>query len=435
MDRTQRVLPPGDATQVISGSEPTTVAQPSVSMEIIPGSTHALATRRTTEHILVQIKAPGSIGARRPLNLALAVDRSGSMEGEPLAYVKQACSHIVDLLTPSDVLSIVTFEDQVDVVMPARRVVNRDLIKQLIARIQAGRTTNLYDGILTACNQVASVPPGQYLNRVLVFTDGEPTAGIKDFAAITGLASEQKAKGIAITTLGFGPEYNEELLVGIARRGGGTFYHISRPELIPEVFRKELSSLLTTAASDLRLHIQFPRWVSIRHVYGLQAQYGTRSAEIQLPDLEAGAALAVLAELEFEPRPTGPYRIAVATLRYTDTASAGKEQTATAHVEVEFVADESLVSQGRNPLVAAQLEVARASAALERTVMGMKTQQISPATALLELEKTRALLTAQGRTQEAQQVTEAIERIKQGSRSDAEKTLIGTLFTLEKGKQ
>ncbi|MGQ9524711.1 MAG: vWA domain-containing protein, partial [Armatimonadota bacterium] len=316
MEETRRIEPVGEPTVVVG---PGTATQgPSVTVECIPGKPRAYAGGASTAHVLVLIRAASSASGRRPLNLALAIDRSGSMEGDPIAYVKQACSHVVDLLTPSDVLSVVTFEDQVDVVMPARRVVNRELIKQHIARITTGRTTNLFDGLLTACNQVASVPDGQHLKRVLLLTDGEPTAGIRDFASIVGLAADQKAKGIVISALGFGPEYNEELLAGIARRSGGNYYYISRPDLIPEVFRRELSLLLSVAALNMRLTLHVPRWARVRKVYSTQAAISGRTAQIELVDLEAGATLAVLVQLEFEPRPAGPYRVLKADLAYTD---------------------------------------------------------------------------------------------------------------------
>ena len=95
------------------------------------------------------------MGRRAPINVCLCIDRSGSMEGEPLEYVKRACEYVVDMLEPNDILSIVTFEEQVDVLMPARRVVNKALVKEHIRRLEVGNTTNLYDGLMAGCMQIA----------------------------------------------------------------------------------------------------------------------------------------------------------------------------------------------------------------------------------------------------------------------------------------
>ena len=127
-----------------------------VGLQVVPGNRYAMATESAREHALIQLQSSGMMAGRRlPLNLCLVIDRSGSMEGEPLDYVKRACGYVVDLLEPTDVLSVVTFEEQVDVVMPARRVVNKQLIKEHIQRIQPGNTTNLYDGIVAGASQVA----------------------------------------------------------------------------------------------------------------------------------------------------------------------------------------------------------------------------------------------------------------------------------------
>jgi len=101
-------------------------------------------------------------------------------------------------------------------------------------------------------------------------------------------------------------------------------------------------------------------------------------------------------------------------------------------VVFNFVADENLVASGRNAAVDQELQVALASRSLEQTVMGMRTQAISPQAAVAELEKTQALLVSQGRTQEAAQVKEALDAARSGA--DLQKTLVGTVLNLEQGK-
>lgn len=446
-----RIIPPNDSdrTQIVGGggapppfsadAQRTQYAAPpgqGLTLQCLVENQYALATQNTRAHVLVQVVAPqAAYGRRLPLNLCLCIDRSGSMEGEPLDYVKQACAYVVDLLDQNDVLSIVTFAEDIEVVMPARRVINRGLIKQHIQRIETGNTTNLYDGLLTAGRQVASVQSPAYLNRVLLLTDGEPTTGIKDFASIVGQVAELKTRGITVTALGFGPDYNEELLAGIARRSNGNYYFISRPELIPEVFRTELESLMTVVAKNLHLQLHLTRWTQVRQVYGLQPTFGPRSVAVDLVDLERGALVSALVEVELQRRPAGTYRIARALLRCDDVTTGRTEQLA-ADAVMEFVTDESLIPTGINPVVQREVEVAQASQNLQRTVMGIKTQALTSAAAIAELERTQALLAAQGRLQEAQEVTQAIASIRRGDTStEAEKTLIGTILDLEQGKR
>nr|CAA9237870.1 hypothetical protein AVDCRST_MAG63-1286 [uncultured Armatimonadetes bacterium] len=401
------------------------------------GNRFAFAGEPTREHILTQVTATGApslTGQRLPVNVALVIDRSGSMEGEPLEYVKRACAHVVDLLQPTDVLSIVTFEETVDVLMPARHVTDGQLIKQHIARIVPGNTTNLFDGLYAGGAQVATVAAEGYVSRVLLLTDGEPTAGLRDFASIVNQVADLKARGITVTALGFGPEYNEELMAGVARRSGGNYYYIARPEQIPDVFRKELETVLGVVARNPRLALHLPRGCQVRQVYGSPPTFGARTAEIALPDVERGATFSKLWEVDWDSRLAGTYRVARAVLSWDDPGT-GRTETLSANAVVEFVLDRARVRGGADPVVAQELAVALAGRELEKTMMGMRTQSLSPAEATMALERTQALLAQQGRASEAQELAEATMALRRGEGGGAEKTLIGTIYHLDQGKR
>jgi len=426
----------GGLGAVSSDADPYRTQMPSavrsVALECLVENSYALAPEANHTHILARltgVNAGGGFGQRMPVNVCLVLDRSGSMEGPPLDYMKQACGYVVDLLEPSDILSIVAFEDTAQVIMPARRVVNRALIKEHIMRLDVGNTTNLYDALALAGSQVSSVANPGYVNRALLFTDGEPTAGNKDFSSIVGQVVEQKSRGITFTALGFGYEYNEELLSAIAKRSGGNYYYITRPELIPEIFRKELESLMMVTARNVRLRIRLSRWSQVRQVYGKLPTYGTRSAEVTLADLEKGETQTALIQMELGARPGGTYRVAVVEAIYDDSVT-GRTETVSADAVVQFTADAALLAAGENPMVKNEIQIAEASRNLERTVMGMKTQQISTTQAVEEMEKTRMMLLDQGKTLQAQDMQAAIDQIRQGAA--AEKTLIGIQLDREK---
>ena len=438
-DRTQIIGQPALSPAQI-GADPmqTRMSAPmqTVEIECLPGNRYALSGEISREHALVVLKTNGQqLGRRAPINVSLCIDRSGSMEGPPLEYVKQACDYVVDMLEPNDILSIVTFEEQVDVLMPARRVLNKPLVKEHIHRLQVGNTTNLYDGIAASCMQIASVQaqtPG-YVNRVLLFTDGDPTVGLKDYNSIVQHVGEQKARGITITALGFGAEYNEELMAGIARRSGGNYYHIQRPDLIPEVFRRELETLMTIVARDIKVRLQLFRWVQSRQVYGMQPSFGPRTVEVVIPDLERGSARTVLAELELDKHPAGIFRAAKVEVTYEDVVN-GSPGRAFADCIFEFTPDRSILATGMNSTVQNELEIAQASQNLQRTIMGMRTQQITAMGAMSELQKTRTILMQTGQSGQAQQVDAAMQALQRGG-GDVEKTLMGAVVNLDQGKR
>lgn len=405
-------------------------------IECLAGNRYALASDVTRDHALVVLKSSGQqLGRRAPLNICLVIDRSGSMEGEPLEYVKRACDYVVDMLEPNDILSIVTFEEQVDVLMPARRVVNKALVKEHIHRLEVGNTTNLYDGLMAGCMQIASVlsqTPG-YVNRVLLLTDGEPTAGLKDFNSIVQQVAEQKARGISITALGFGGEYNEELMAGIARRSGGNYYYIQRPDLLPEVFRRELETLMTIVAKNIVVRFHLSRWVQLRQVYGSQPAFNQRAVEVSVPDIERGSVRTVLAELEFDRHPAGTFRVARVEVDYEDIVY-NRPERAIADAVFEFTPDRGLVAANVHPIVRNELDIAQASQNLQRTMMGMRTQQLTAMGAIQELQKTQAILQQTGQIGQAQEVAAALQTLQRGG-ADVEKTIIGTIHNLDSGRR
>lgn len=414
----------------------------SLTVEIVPGREAAMANGPAREQFLLELTAGGGLpgigiggGARTPMNLCLVIDRSGSMEGPPLDYVKQACNYVVDLLGPDDILSIVTFEETVDVLMPPQRVTSKQPVKDGIARIMPGNTTNLYDGLALGAQQVSTVTDPGRATRLVVLTDGDPTAGIKDFSALVAHAGEIKGRGITSTFLGFGPDYNEELLASMAKRAGGNYYYIPRPELIPEVFRTELEKLMTVVARNLRLELKPARWVTMRPTQGqTTSTMAGQEVSIQLADLERGSTLQQVLDFEFQNHPLGWYRVCGGKLSYDDLTG-GQTKVVDLDFVIEFTADSVRYTAPQNPRVRQAADIVLASRAVEKTIMGLKTQQISPAAAIAELQKTQMLLAQEGRTAEAQEVTQALRALQSGDSGQAEKTLIGTMLHLDQGKR
>lgn len=430
-NKTQMLGVNANRTQMI----PTQVG-PAIEVTIISGRECALANAPSREQFLIEIKAgaTGFIGGRTPLNLCLAIDRSGSMEGEPLDYVKKACAYVVDLLAPDDILSIVTFEETVEVLMPPRQVLNKDLIKQHISRITAGNTTNLYDGMAMAAQQLMASPEAGRITRMVVLSDGDPTTGIKDFPSLMQHVEEIKKRGITATFLGFGYDYNEELLAGMAKRSGGNYYFIQRPELIPEVFRTELDKLFTMAGRNVRLSLRPSRWVQLRQIYGHSIAFGQNVSELNLADIEKGSSIEIALDFDFQNHPLGHYRIACGQLIWDDS-STGKAERADVDFLMEFTADQSRASVAQNHRVSKSVEISLASRAVEKTMMGLKSGELTAAMAISDLQKTQMLLAQDGRIQEADQVGQAVRDLQAGKTGQVEKTLIGTMTSLDQGKK
>jgi Ca-activated chloride channel family protein len=194
--------------------------------------------------------------SRRPLNLSLVLDRSGSMAGQPLRYAISAAQKLVEYLTPEDILSVVIYDDTPEVILPAQPIQNPSEIKKQIGKIRAGGCTNLSGGWLRGCDLVKANQSPERLNRVLLLTDGLANVGISDDRVLINTAKEKAEQGVFTTTLGFGNYFNEDLLIGMANAGRGNFYFIQSPDDAADVFKIEMESLVSVVAQNLVVTIE-----------------------------------------------------------------------------------------------------------------------------------------------------------------------------------
>lgn len=199
---------------------------------------------------------------RRPLNLSVVIDHSGSMAGEKLDYTRQAAQFLVQNLTALDILSIVLYNDQVQTLIPAEPVQHKDNIIQRIDNIKASGTTNLSGGWLEGCNLVQRNQHTDYLNRVILMTDGLANRGVVDFDRLVGIGRQKFESGISTTTMGLGSDFNEDLLIAIANASGGAFYFIESPEVAPMIFQEELRGLLNVIGQNLTITLELTEQIS-----------------------------------------------------------------------------------------------------------------------------------------------------------------------------
>ncbi|MCS6836891.1 MAG: VWA domain-containing protein [Anaerolineae bacterium] len=255
---------------------------------------------------------------RKPLNLALVIDRSGSMAGTKIDYTRQAAQFLVQHLTPKDSLAIVLYDDRVETLLAAERVVDKDAIHQLLEGVRARGTTNLSGGWLEGCQQVARHSQPMSLNRVLLMSDGLANRGITDPSALTQLARQKRDEGISTTTMGMGQDFNEDLLMAMAEAGGGAYYFIESPEVAPSIFQEELSGLLSVVGQNLVIHLNTSSEVTqVRQLnaYPMSMSNHGRSSEFRLGDVYGEEVKTLVLELSIPALSSLGEKI-IATLRF-----------------------------------------------------------------------------------------------------------------------
>lgn len=193
---------------------------------------------------------------RVPLNLSLVLDRSGSMTGEPIEAAREAASTLVRRMRLEDTVSVVAYDDDVVVVAePATGEAQEDLPDR-IGRIQPRGYTNLSGGWLRGTELVAANQREEGVNRVILLTDGLANQGITNPTKLVRLARQARRRGISTTTIGFGPQFDEDLLRDMADAGQGGAYYIERSDQATDIFNEELQGLLSLAAQNIRIQLE-----------------------------------------------------------------------------------------------------------------------------------------------------------------------------------
>lgn len=239
---------------------------------------------------------------RTPLNLSLVLDRSSSMGGGKLEAVKEAAILLVQRLAPTDTLSVVAYDDRVTVIAPPARGAEQLHLAEQIRGIHIRGSTNLSGGWLQGRKFVAEHMREGSVNRILLLTDGQANRGITAPDQLIGLCREAAATGVTTTTIGFGADYDEDLLTAMADAGGGGAYYIEQPDQAPGVFEEELRGLLSIAAQNVTVEISTTGAVEscrVLHTYPSTQQGGVLT--LNLGDLYAREPRPVLVEFLIKP--------------------------------------------------------------------------------------------------------------------------------------
>ncbi len=190
-----------------------------------------------------------TITSDAPLNLSLVIDRSKSMHGARMDKVKAAARRIVDSCDKDDVLSVITFSDHAEVVVPAQRIDEPRSIQALINTIRADGSTALLGGLQKAVSEIDRHLDSTYVNHIILITDGR-TYG--DEPECLALARRAHTRGIGISGMGIGEDWNDSFLDDLVSATGGSSGYVSRPDMVESFLQTRIRSLATAYAERAR---------------------------------------------------------------------------------------------------------------------------------------------------------------------------------------
>jgi Ca-activated chloride channel family protein len=367
--------------------------------------------------VFVQLGLSSGIDAatfrRAPLNLSVVVDRSGSMWGSKLDSVKTALGRLIDQLGEGDRLSIVLFDDQVDVLVQPTMVTNKASLKNSVNSIFARNATNMAAGLRKGTDFVKQFAgqPG-VADRVMVFTDAQTNTGDTDQNTFIALAVANAAQNIGMTLFGVGTDLNQELALAISQARGGNYFYLQDAAKIATVFDRDFDYLVTPLAYDLHLSLAPAAGYVITAVYGFPSwRSGSTTVDLVIPTVFLShnhGAVVVRMDPANRKWPEAQVPLASLALSYI---SAADGTTVTDALEASYsdttpLSDSSIFSSQRAVRKSVAL-VNEAVAELQATQMYWNNRS-SASSAVALLERARTNLVSEGTAiEDADLMTEA----------------------------
>jgi len=267
------------------------------------------ASRGGQRYVVAHIVAPTAPeGTPRPdVDIAFVLDRSGSMAGAKFELARAAIEQAISQLSPSDSFSVVIYDDQIDIVQPATSASSKAKRRAIscLREVSPRGTTNLGEGWLVGCGQVAEHLTPDRIGRSLLLTDGLANVGITDPGSLAHHARELRARGVSTSTFGVGADFDEVLLGQLADAGGGAFTFIEQPQQIPTLIAAELGDTLEIVARDVVLEVRLDPEMRVRPIGPYPCAETQDGVRISLPDLVSNQELELPLEVAIPAGPTG----------------------------------------------------------------------------------------------------------------------------------
>lgn len=292
---------------------------------------------------------------RTPVNMVIVLDRSGSMQGEKIAAARDAAKRAIDRLHPDDIISIVAYESTVQVLVPATRATDVESIYQAIDSVQAGGSTALFAGVSKGAGEIRKFFSKDRVNRIVLLSDGLANIGPSSPGELGDLGAALGKEGIAVSTMGLGLGYNEDLMTKLAMASDGNHMFVENAVDLERAYALEFGDALSVVAQDVEMRLTCSTGVRPVRVLGREATIDGQVIRTSLNQLASGQTRYVIVELEIpEHKADVTAAVADVAIGYLDMGTGDRiEQTRA--VVAQFTNSQEIVERKTDPEIMASV--------------------------------------------------------------------------------
>ena len=281
------------------------------------------ASQKSTKTVYLKVGLQGHTTTkhqRAPVNLAVVLDRSGSMKGEKLRETKRALKMLISRMGPRDTFSLITYNSTVQVLVPATRVRDPKVITRKIERITAKGATALFGGVSRGLGELKTFLHQHRVNRMILISDGRANIGPRRPSQLGRLGAASAVQGISITTIGLGLGYNEDLMTQLALKSDGNYGFADNSKKLTTLLASELQDIFSVVAQRVTLHIRCAKGVKPIRVLDRTARIEGQHVRLTFNQLNSQREKYVLLELKLPSSQRTPQtkQIAQINVRYND---------------------------------------------------------------------------------------------------------------------
>ncbi len=291
-----------------------------VSCRVEPDYAVRLADKPGEAYVKVTLAAEKVAAANRPsVNLSIVLDRSGSMHGEKIVKAREAACEAIRRLDSRDIVSVVVYDDRSQVIVPAQYVTEKEALIARVRAIEPMGCTALFDGVSAGAAELRKFKGRCEISRILLLSDGQANVGPQSAEELGRYGALLMKEGIAVSTVGLGVDYNEDLMTRLSQKSDGNSYFVEKSDDLPRVFATELGDVLSVAATKVALKVNFGVGFTPVALIGRDGRILDGVASIDLNQLYGGQEKYVIVKCDAAPGSAGSAReIAKAEVTYAD---------------------------------------------------------------------------------------------------------------------